>query len=71
MSISARTRLDSTVKAWRDRVILPLTEWGYMDNYLFTTELHTSFEYKGGEVFTFNGDWQNATYAPSGVSTDE
>lgn len=25
-------------------------------NFLFTTELHTSFEYKGGEVFTFRGD---------------
>lgn len=35
---------------------LPLAEWGYKDNYLFTTELHTNFEYKGGEVFTFRGD---------------
>lgn len=35
---------------------LPLAEWGYQDNYLFTTELHTNFEYKGGEVFTFRGD---------------
>jgi fibro-slime domain-containing protein len=34
----------------------PLTAWGYQDNYLFTTELHTNFEYKGGEVFTFRGD---------------
>lgn len=25
-------------------------------NFLFTTELHTAFEYKGGEVFTFRGD---------------
>jgi fibro-slime domain-containing protein len=25
-------------------------------NFLFTTELHTSFEYKGGEVFNFRGD---------------
>lgn len=25
-------------------------------NFLFTTELHTAFEYKGGEVFTFTGD---------------
>lgn len=25
-------------------------------NFLFTTELHTSFEYQGGEVFTFRGD---------------
>jgi fibro-slime domain-containing protein len=35
---------------------LPLAEWGYKDNYLFTTELHTNFEYQGGEVFTFRGD---------------
>ena len=35
---------------------LPLTDWGYKDNYAFTTELHTSFKYKGGEVFTFRGD---------------
>jgi fibro-slime domain-containing protein len=35
---------------------LPLADWGYKDNYLFTTELHTNFEYKGGEVFTFRGD---------------
>lgn len=35
---------------------LPLAAWGFKDNYLFTTELHTSFEYRGGEVFTFRGD---------------
>jgi fibro-slime domain-containing protein len=35
---------------------LPLADWGYKDNYLFTTELHTNFEYQGGEVFTFRGD---------------
>jgi fibro-slime domain-containing protein len=35
---------------------LPLADWGYKDNYLFTTELHTNFEYHGGEVFTFRGD---------------
>lgn len=34
----------------------PISEWGYEDTYLFTTELHTRFEYKGGEVFTFRGD---------------
>ena len=37
-------------------LFLPLTDWGYKDNYSFTTELHTNFEYKGGEVFTFRGD---------------
>ncbi|WP_438022712.1 fibro-slime domain-containing protein [Sorangium sp. So ce233] len=33
--------------------------WGnedYPHNYHFTTELHMSFNYKGGEVFTFSGD---------------
>ena len=34
----------------------PLAEWGNMDAYFFSTELHTNFEYKGGEVFTFRGD---------------
>lgn len=34
----------------------PLAEYGNMDAYFFTTELHTNFEYKGGEVFTFRGD---------------
>jgi fibro-slime domain-containing protein len=35
---------------------LPLADWGFKDNYLFTTELHTNFQYRGGEVFTFRGD---------------
>lgn len=34
----------------------PLAGLGYMDSYLFTTELHTSFKYQGTEVFTFRGD---------------
>ncbi len=34
----------------------PLADHGYEDAYLFTTELHTNFEYKGGEIFTFRGD---------------
>ncbi len=29
---------------------------GRPHNFLFTTELHTAFEYKGGEVFNFRGD---------------
>jgi fibro-slime domain-containing protein len=29
---------------------------GNTHNYHFTTELHTTFEYQGGEVFTFTGD---------------
>lgn len=38
------------------RAFLPLKDVGFMDAYLFTTELHTNFEYKGGEKFTFRGD---------------
>jgi fibro-slime domain-containing protein len=34
----------------------PLADFGNMDAYFFSTELHTNFEYKGGEVFTFRGD---------------
>ncbi len=29
---------------------------GMMHNFHFTTEIHTSFQYRGGEVFNFNGD---------------
>jgi fibro-slime domain-containing protein len=29
---------------------------GQQHNFFFTTEIHTKFEYKGGEVFTFIGD---------------
>lgn len=29
---------------------------GELRNFGFTTELHTAFEYQGGEVFTFRGD---------------
>jgi fibro-slime domain-containing protein len=29
---------------------------GFDHNFSFTTEIHTQFDYKGGEVFTFTGD---------------
>lgn len=29
---------------------------GLLHNFHFTTEIHTTFEYRGGEVFTFTGD---------------
>jgi fibro-slime domain-containing protein len=29
---------------------------GTLRNFHFTTEIHTSFTYRGGEIFTFNGD---------------
>jgi fibro-slime domain-containing protein len=38
------------------KAFFPLKDAGFKDSYLFTTELHTHFGYKGGEVFTFRGD---------------
>lgn len=35
---------------------------GNIHNYHFTLEMHTEFEYKGGEVFTFTGDDDLFTY---------
>jgi fibro-slime domain-containing protein len=29
---------------------------GFAHNFHFTTEIHTRFEYQGGETFTFTGD---------------
>lgn len=29
---------------------------GQMHNFHFTTEIHTTFKYRGGEIFNFNGD---------------
>lgn len=45
-----------------DAQFFPMDGRGYKDkdlnghNYLFTTEVHLEFEYKGGEEFTFRGD---------------
>ena len=45
-----------------DQTFFPLDGKGwpnsemYGHNFLFTTEIHTSFEYRGGEQFHFNGD---------------
>ena len=45
-----------------DQTFFPLDGKGwpnqevYGHNFLFTTEIHTSFEYRGGERFQFNGD---------------
>jgi len=42
---------------WKDESINPKPPGdGKMHNYGFTTELHISFNYKGGEKFTFKGD---------------
>jgi fibro-slime domain-containing protein len=29
---------------------------GKLHNFFFTTEIHTSFQYQGGETFSFTGD---------------
>lgn len=45
-----------------DQTFFPLDGMGwpnqevYGHNFLFTTEIHTSFRYRGGERFQFNGD---------------
>lgn len=44
-----------------DSTFFPVDDRGFgnegnMHNYHFTTELHTSFLYRGGEIFTFRGD---------------
>lgn len=45
-----------------DQTFFPLDGKGwpneeiYGHNFLFTTEIHTSFKYRGGEQFRFNGD---------------
>ncbi|WP_437524746.1 fibro-slime domain-containing protein [Sorangium sp. So ce726] len=46
---------------YQNNAFFPIDErgWGnegYPHNYHFTTELHMSFHYNGGEVFTFSGD---------------
>ncbi|WP_437965692.1 fibro-slime domain-containing protein [Sorangium sp. So ce260] len=46
---------------YQNNAFFPIDErgWGNQDyehNYHFTTELHMSFRYRGGELFTFSGD---------------
>jgi fibro-slime domain-containing protein len=51
----------STFAAVKPKYFFPLDDQGFGNegqthNFSFTTELHTSFVYKGGETFTFVGD---------------
>ena len=51
----------STFSAVKPKYFFPLDDQGFGNegqahNFSFTTELHTSFIYKGGETFTFVGD---------------
>ena len=60
------TPLDGGISSFDDQEFFPLDGRGWNDEYVaddgnmhnfsFTFELHTTFEYMGGEVFTFIGD---------------
>ncbi len=60
------TPLDGGVQTFDDQEFFPLDGRGWNDeytaddgkqhNFSFTFELHTTFEYTGGEIFTFIGD---------------
>lgn len=62
----ALTPLDGGISSFDDQEFFPLDGRGWNDEYVgddgklhnfsFTFELHTTFEYKGGEIFTFIGD---------------
>jgi fibro-slime domain-containing protein len=52
---------DASIKVFDSSAFFPLDNQGWGNqgdrhNYSFTTEIHTSFSYGGGEVFTFRGD---------------
>jgi fibro-slime domain-containing protein len=52
---------DASVKIFDSAAFFPLDNQGWGNqgdrhNYGFTTEIHTTFTYGGGEVFTFRGD---------------
>src|SRR5262249_4382231 len=52
---------DGKVSSYASAAFFPIDNQGWGNeglphNYHFTTEVHTTFEYKGGETFTFTGD---------------
>lgn len=54
-------RVGDDIYAFDDDEFFPIDgagfgQEGFVHNYHFTTEIHTSFEYHGGESFTFRGD---------------
>jgi fibro-slime domain-containing protein len=55
------TDLGNGVSGFSSNAFFPLDGMGFGNegnphNFHFTTEVHTQFEYKGGETFTFKGD---------------
>lgn len=58
-----------------DRYFFPADDEGFGNegrdhNYHFTVEIHASFEYRGGEVFTFRGDDDLFTYVNGHLGID-
>ncbi|KYF67651.1 fibro-slime domain-containing protein [Sorangium cellulosum] len=58
-----------------DTDFFPIDDMGFGNeerrhNYHFTLELHTTFEYKGGEVFTFSGDDDLFTFINGRLAID-
>jgi fibro-slime domain-containing protein len=52
---------DGTKSSYSSSAFFPIDNQGWGNeglphNYHFTTEVHTTFEYKGGETFSFTGD---------------
>jgi fibro-slime domain-containing protein len=55
------TEVKKGVYSYSSNAFFPVDNKGFgnennPNNFHFTTQVHTTFEYKGGEVFTFNGD---------------
>jgi fibro-slime domain-containing protein len=68
---------DPSAKSYTSQAFYPLDglagsfgNQGQTHNYAFTTEIHTSFTYKGGEIFSFQGDDDVFTYVDNKLVID-
>jgi len=66
---------DSSSLSYDNQVFFPIDGKGFGNqgqthNYSFTTEIHTSFTYKGGEKFTFVGDDDVFVYVNNHLAID-
>jgi fibro-slime domain-containing protein len=66
---------DPSTKGYSSTAFFPLNGEGYgnqgqRNNFAFTTEIHTSFTYKGGEVFSFDGDDDVFTFVDNKLVID-